>query len=101
MSDEQAERRDMSDQLRHRPCPHVISRRLGDETVLINLQSNRIYELNRTGSRLWELLADGSVEDACARLATEFEVDVPTLTTDVNCLVQALMAEGLLGLERE
>ena len=100
MRNEQAGTAAVTERARHRPGAHVLSKRLGDETVLINLQSNRIYELNGTGSRLWELLADGSLEAACARLAAEFDVDMPTLTGDVNRLVEALVADGLLTIEQ-
>ena len=41
------------------PDPDVISRRIDAGTVLINLRTNKIYELNATGSRIWELLKDG------------------------------------------
>ena len=35
--------------------PDVVSRRLGDTVVLVNLADNAIYELNRTGARTMEL----------------------------------------------
>ena len=36
--------------------PNVVGRRLDDRFVVVNLRTNRIYELNRTASVLWELL---------------------------------------------
>jgi hypothetical protein len=39
-----------------RPEDDVVSRRLEDEVVLVHLRTNRIYKLNETGARLWELL---------------------------------------------
>ena len=38
----------------------VVSRKLGDRLVVVNLRTNRIYELNSTASRMWELLEAGS-----------------------------------------
>jgi len=35
------------------PSRDVVARRLEDEIVLVHLQKNRIYSLNRTGARFW------------------------------------------------
>jgi hypothetical protein len=42
-----------------RPHPDVVAQRLGEEVALVNLQTNRIFELNRTGACLWDLLCKG------------------------------------------
>ena len=46
---------------------------VGDEVVLVHLRTNRIYTLNRTGARFWELLEDGTIssaQDACCSSST-------------------------------
>ena len=42
------------------PSPDVVARRVDDEVVLVNLQTNRIFALNSTGARFWELLEGGA-----------------------------------------
>jgi len=77
--------------------PDVLAKAVGSETVLVNLRTNRIYELNRTAARLWTLLDEGStpadVEDALAR---EFSVDREALRLEIEALVEELLDEELL-----
>ena len=61
---------------RVRPNPEVVSSRMGDTGVLVHLQTNRIFELNATGVRVWELLAEGrGLDDVERVLQQEFEGD--------------------------
>ena len=81
-----------------RPAPDVVSRRLDDEVVLVNLQTNRIYSLNSTGARFWELLAEGHDRAAIeSRLLGEFEVAPERLSAEVDALLAALSQAGLIG----
>jgi hypothetical protein len=77
------------------PSQDVVSRRLGDGTVLVHLPSNRIFELNDTGARIWELISEGR-DDVAAALSEEFSVDPAAATEAVDRLVAELRAEGLL-----
>lgn len=79
-----------------RPASDVVARRLGDSAVLIRLTTNRIYELNTTGARIWELVQQGlSRDDVVGRLAGEFSGPATTLGRDVDELLHTLQAEGL------
>jgi len=59
-----------------KPNPNVLSKRLGEEMVLFNLDTDHFYELNGSAARFWELLNAGS-DDAAVRqqMLVEFEVD--------------------------
>ncbi len=78
----------------------VVSSRLGDAGVLVHLQTNRIFEVNATGLRIWELAGEGrtlgEIEDT---LRAEFEVDHDRLRTDLLELVGELTREELLTVE--
>src|SRR5215510_5014894 len=50
-----------------RPNPDVIAKRLDDAAVLVHLGTNRIFELNGTGMRVWELLGQGLGVDGIVR----------------------------------
>src|SRR5436190_8481857 len=79
------------------PHPDAISRRLGDQLVLVNLSDNRIFELNPTGARVWELLEEtGSRDQLVARLRNEFDVDPARLAGEVDALLRELFARGLV-----
>ena len=41
------------------PNPEVIAKRLDQTTVLVDISTGRIFELNETGTRVWELLGQG------------------------------------------
>ena len=81
-----------------RPRPDVVSRRLDDQAVLVNLRTNRIFELNRTGARFWELLGDGSSESQIVEaLRSEFDVPQEELEREVRALIESLLKEDLIS----
>jgi hypothetical protein len=81
--------------LRH--SPDVVSSRLGEAGVLVNLRTNRILELNVTGIRIWELIGDGQTVSGIERLLQqEFEVAADDLQREVLRLVADLVREGLV-----
>jgi hypothetical protein len=77
--------------------PDVVWRRVGDEAVLVNLKTNRIYSLNHTGARFWELISDGhDRESAEAALIEEFDVGERELRKEVAAVLKELAKEGLI-----
>jgi hypothetical protein len=81
-----------------RPQPDVVSRRMDEQTVLVNLRTNRIFELNRTGARFWELLGDESSESQIVeQLLGEFDVPQAELEREVAGLIDSLLEEGLIS----
>lgn len=76
----------------------VVSRKIGDRLVVVNLQTNRIYELNPTASRLWELLETGrdraELEQA---ILEEFDVREPDLSVNLDETLTLLTSEGLIA----
>jgi Coenzyme PQQ synthesis protein D (PqqD) len=81
-----------------RPQAGVVSRRLGDGAVLVHLPTNRIFELNDTGARVWELLAEGKdVPAIVADVTREFAVEGAVAEREVNDLLDRLHHEGLLA----
>ena len=76
---------------------HVLVRKAGDETVLLNLRSEHYYGLEGVGARFWELVeAQTTFGQAVDALQTEYDVAVETLTADLRALSTDLQANGLL-----
>jgi len=79
------------------PSQDVVGQRLGGEVVLVSLQTNRIFELNRTGARFWELMQSesdrGRIEQ---RLLEEFEVSKDELSAELDQLIESLADEELV-----
>ena len=85
---------------RLRVNPAVTSQHIDDDAVLIDLRTNEIYEMNRTGARLWQLLGEGlDVDDIERRLEAEFEIEPEELRRQVDSFLATLLDANLV--ERE
>jgi coenzyme PQQ synthesis protein D (PqqD) len=75
----------------------VLSRRVADETVLLNLDNEQYYGLEGVGTRFWELIEGGTTfGDAVDTLRVEYRVDHEVLLTDLQAIVVDLRSHGLL-----
>ena len=80
-----------------RASPEVISKRLDEATVLVHIPTNRIFELNETGTRVWELLGQGlDTNTIVGFLVEEFDVDKARASNEVNDLLIQLRTKDLL-----
>ena len=80
------------------PDPDVVSRRLADEVVLVNLRTNRIFALNRSAARFWELFDAGRPRAEIAEtLVSEFEVEREHVDREIDGILSSLSAEGLVA----
>lgn len=80
-----------------RVASDVVARRLDDEVVLVHLGTNRIYSLNATGGRYWELLEEGlGHEIIVRRMQAEFEVDQTMLEREIASITADLRRAGLV-----
>lgn len=81
-----------------RPNSDVIAKRLDQTSVLVHIPTNRIFELNETGSRVWEMIGESlSADQIVQRLADEFDVEEAQAADEVNELLTRLRNEGLLS----
>ena len=80
-----------------KPSADIVARHLGDSAVIIRLTTNKIYELNRTGTLCWDLIETGSsVDQIIEVLSKEFEGQTDALRADVESLLTRLTEEGLV-----
>jgi hypothetical protein len=76
---------------------HVLIRRLDGESVLLNLESERYFGLDATGTRMWELVtSQPSIGVALEKLQEEYEVEPEILRTHLTQLLSGLVENGLL-----
>jgi hypothetical protein len=74
-----------------RPNPDVVHQRVGEEVVLVHLETNQIYALNETGARFWELLSQGKTRPEIeSLLLDEFEVEPSELAQEIDALLSEL-----------
>lgn len=77
--------------------PQVMSRLVGEETVLLDLVSGVYFGLDGVGKRIWESVAEGNnLGQAVAIIVTEYEVDEEQAQTDVIEFASDLVTRGLL-----
>jgi Coenzyme PQQ synthesis protein D (PqqD) len=77
--------------------PDVVGRRLADRFVLVNLRTNRIYELNTTASVLWELLEAGSEDSELeSKMLERVDVEPGVLRGDIETAMRAMRDAGLV-----
>lgn len=77
--------------------PDVMVRKVGEESVLLDLKTERYLGLDDVSARFWELLTSGgSIQSAYETLLAEFEVDPERLSQDLDDFVQELIQFGLV-----
>ena len=78
----------------------VMSRQVGDETVILDLSRGMYFSLDPVGARIWQLLTEGLHLDAIvSNLLGQYEVAEDQLRQDVNGLVDELVSRGLLQVQ--
>ena len=78
--------------------PDVVGRRLDDRFVVVNLRTNRIYELNRTAAALWELVERGAQGAQLeAGMLERFDVEPDELRRHIDGTMQELSDAGLVS----
>lgn len=77
--------------------PTVKWRRLGDESVLLDVSGETYYALNEVGTRAWELI-DGQATEAeiAFRIADEYDAPLQVVEADVRMLVGELRGQNLV-----
>ncbi|HTZ46894.1 MAG TPA: PqqD family protein [Verrucomicrobiae bacterium] len=76
---------------------HVLVRHLDNESVLLNLETEKYFGLDATGTRMWEISTRSpSIENAYSRLYEEFDVEPALLRTHLADLLAQLVDNGLL-----
>lgn len=76
---------------------HVLIRHLDGESVLLNLETEKYFGLDATGTRMWELVTKSpNIEAAYDTLVSEFDVEPETLRRHLTELLGELIENGLL-----
>jgi len=82
------------------PSPDVVSREVGGELVLLDLESATYFGLNGVGSRIWTLLAEAeSLRGVCDAMEREYAVPRARLEQDLLDLVGRLRDRRLVDID--
>ena len=75
----------------------VLVSRLQEESVILNLDSERYYGLDDVGTRFLSVLTTSdSIDAAYQSLAEEYDVDREVLREDLVALIQNLLQQGII-----
>ena len=78
----------------------VLISNVQDESVILNLNSERYFGLNNVGTRMLTVLSNASsIESAYKTLLTEYDIDGHVLREDLTSLIQNLLQQGLITIE--
>jgi Coenzyme PQQ synthesis protein D (PqqD) len=79
---------------------NVLIRFLDQESVLLNLNTERYFGLDSVGTRMWQLATSApTIEFAYCQLIEEFDADPETLRSDLSDLLNHLVENGLIAMQ--
>jgi hypothetical protein len=77
--------------------PDVLFQRLENDAVLLHMKTDRFYNLNRTGTRFWELLSEGhELVHIQEQMLREFDVEPAALEKEIKDMIASLEKEDLV-----
>lgn len=77
---------------------HVLLRRVEDEMILLNLDTDEYFALDEVAARFVETLEpSGSIQSAAIAIVEEYDVELDAVTADLAELTTGLIGAGLLA----
>ena len=77
----------------------AIAQEVNGETVILDLNSQQYFSLDKTGTRIWQLLQEKlNTREVYQEMRNEYEVDEEELRQDIDSLIASLVEEGLVSL---
>jgi len=74
-----------------------VAAEIGDETVILDIESGYYFQLNVTGARIWSFLeAPLSIGALCTKLEAAFEIDAETCRDEVTSFVETMRDKNLV-----
>ncbi|MES2045406.1 MAG: PqqD family protein [Pseudomonadota bacterium] len=75
----------------------MIAADVGDEAVILDVQSGYFFQLNPTAARIWTLLESQiSAGELCAKMADSYSVDPALCRDDVMDFIADMRDRGLI-----
>ncbi len=75
---------------------------LDEESVLLNLETERYFGLDAVGTRMWQLVTSSpTIDAALAGLVDDYDAEPETLRADLAALLEHLVENGLIAMLAE
>ena len=76
----------------------VVTREIGGEMMLMDLESGTYFGLDAIGGRAWQAIEGGqTIEELCAQIEKDFEVAPEQLREDMLSLARKLLENKLVS----
>ena len=83
-----------------RYSPNVHFKKIGEETVLLDIETGNYYTLNLTAGEIWSFCGEPRSVDEIARfLGSRYDLSPQMAAADAASYLKKLLAENLLELE--
>ena len=80
----------------------ILVSHVGDESVILNLNSECYFGLDAVGTRMWTVLTTSeSIQAAYETLLREYEVDAESLRRDLDDLIEKSVEHGILEISSD
>lgn len=90
---------DIDDAMMVSRSQNMIAADVGDEAVILDIQSGYFFQLNRTAALVWGLLESPiSAGDLCAKMAESHSVDPAICRGDVTEFIADMRDRGLIAI---
>lgn len=81
-------------------APEVLFQQFDDKALLVSLNSEKVYQLNETGTFVAQLILDGnSVEEILIIVEEQYATPAGEIARDLYVLLDELLSEGLIVLQ--
>ncbi|MDD3775749.1 MAG: PqqD family peptide modification chaperone [Sulfurovaceae bacterium] len=79
---------------------NIIASPMDDELVMMSMENNAYYGLNKVGRKIWELLeSEQTLDTLCDELLKQYDVDRATCYRDILVIVSKMEEAGLVAVE--
>ncbi len=78
-------------------CEDMLEAEVNEEIVALDVARGQCFGMNEVASEVWRMLAQPkSLDEICAALCANYEVDASTCRSEVQSLLSELQEEGLV-----
>ncbi len=83
--------------MKYKIKPNLAFRKISDEYYIVDSRNSMLHKLNSVGSLIWEVLKKGAtVKEIVELVYKEYEVEIETLTKDVEEFITELKNKSLI-----
>jgi hypothetical protein len=87
----------MSNTLKYIQNAEIIQSKIGEEVVMLDMDSGFYFGLNSVASIIWDMMENGiSFEDLCDQLTEQFEVERTLCEADTQELLDQLLEKKII-----